>query len=100
MRYTTVLDIREWPSVYASTSARLLYLHICLAARYEGKANGLLYTTYRKLADDSGLTLSATRFALKKLEFFGLVRTTIVKARYSRQLVIQPAKKIDKKKNP
>ncbi len=99
MRYTSVVDIREWPSVYTNKSCRLLYLHICLAAGYQSYNKGVLVTTYRQLADEAGLTLSATRFAMGKLIKAGLVKGGIGKRRYPKQLVLIPLKKISKEEN-
>lgn len=67
MRYTTLIDIAEYPAVYRSINARLLYLHMALKAGYHDDDRDLLAASIRQLARDSGLTVSATRCALATL---------------------------------
>lgn len=73
MRYTTILDIREFPSVWRSVAARQLYVYMCLAAGYEDYNRDELRESIRQLADHSGLTLSACRHALELLQKSRLV---------------------------
>lgn len=68
MRYTTIIDIRELPGVYRNLNARLLYTHLCLAAGYHDDDRDIYRCSIRRLADECGLTVSATRHALKVLE--------------------------------
>lgn len=74
MRYTTIIDIRDLPAVYRNQNARLLYLHLCLIAGYHDDDRDLSRISLRNLAADCGLTLSATRHAIRQLETSGLIR--------------------------
>lgn len=68
MRYTTIIDISELQSLYKSTAARLIYLHLCLKAGYHDNDRDLVMISLRNLADATGTTLSATRHAIRLLE--------------------------------
>lgn len=72
MRYTTIIDIRPIP-LYKSEAARLLYLHMVLASGYHDHDRDLCLASLRSMAADTGLTLSAVRAALKRLEKYGMV---------------------------
>lgn len=74
MRYTTIIDIRELPAVYRSTSCKLIYLQLVLQAGYHDDDRDIARTSIRRLAADTGLTISATRHALAVLEDSGLIR--------------------------
>lgn len=74
MRYTTLIDISELPVVYRNKNARLLYMHMVLKSGYHDQDRDLLAMSIRRLASDTGLTLSATRFALAQLEQAGLLK--------------------------
>lgn len=67
MRYTTIIDIRDLPALYRSTSVRLLYLHLCLKAGYHDADRDILRASVRGLAAETGLTVSAVRCALDAL---------------------------------
>lgn len=67
MRYTTVIDISEMPAVYRNQNCRLIYLHIALKAGYHDDDRDTANVSIRRLAQDVGLTLSATRHALSLL---------------------------------
>lgn len=67
MRYTTIIDIRDFPSIWKSQSCRQLYLYMTLAAGFEDYNRDEVRDSMRELAYKSGLTLSATRHALKQL---------------------------------
>lgn len=73
MRYTTVIDISEFPTIYRNLNARLLYLHLVLMAGYHDDDRDICDISIRRLADASGLTLSATRHALHILERAALI---------------------------
>ena len=73
MRYTTVIDIREFLRLYRSTSARLVYLHLALGAGYHDTDRDQVKASLRSIAADTGLTLSAVRAALQALTKAGLV---------------------------
>ena len=74
MRYTTIIDLREWPQAYKSVGVRLLYLHFCLVAGYHAEDRDKCLHSFRQLAHDTGMTLSAARHAVKQLEKLGLLK--------------------------
>ena len=74
MRYTTLIDITEQPDLYRNKNARLLYLHMVLKSGYHDNDRDLLDKSYRILASEVGLTLSATRHAVAQLEAAGLLK--------------------------
>lgn len=74
MRYTTIIDLREWPHAYKSVGVRLLYLHFCLVSGYHAEDRDKCLHSYRQLAQDTGLTLSAVRHAVKQLDKLGLLK--------------------------
>lgn len=76
MRYTTVIDLREYPQAYRSDSVRLLYLHLSLQAGYHEEDRDIVSTSIRRLALGAGLTVSATRHALHVLQSIGLLKRT------------------------
>lgn len=73
MRYTTIIDIREQRAVYHNKNCRLLYLHLVLASGYHDDDRDIVEISIRNIASASGLTVSATRHALRILEAYGLV---------------------------
>lgn len=73
MRYTTVIDITEIPEVYRNSTARLIYVHLCLKAGYHDADRDLVRLSIRRLSADVGVTVSATRHALRLLERLGLL---------------------------
>lgn len=68
MRYTTVIDISEIPTVYRNHNARLLYIHLCLKAGYHDNDRDIVSLSVRQMSAQTGLTVSAVRNALKTLE--------------------------------
>lgn len=74
MRYTTIIDISEFSAVYRNEHARLLYLHMALRAGYHDNDRDICRLSVRRLAAEVGLTLSATRHALKVLENAFLIK--------------------------
>lgn len=68
MRYTTVIDISEIPEVYRCLNCRLLYIHMSLKCGYHDADRDLIRISVRNLAYRVGLTVSATRHALRILE--------------------------------
>lgn len=68
MRYTTIIDISEFPAIYRNRNARLLYIHMALKAGYHDYDRDLLTTSIRSLSSQTGLTVSAVRHALAQLE--------------------------------
>lgn len=73
MRYTTLIDLREWPELYRNSSIRLLYLHMVLASGYHDHDRDVLRTSIRRLEADCGLTMSAVRNGLRQLEKYKLI---------------------------
>lgn len=73
MRYTTIIDIRDYPQIYRSESCRLLYLHLVLASGYHVEDKDLCAASLRQLEAQTGLTFSAVRHALQQLQKAGLV---------------------------
>lgn len=73
MRYTTVIDISEMSEVYRNTTARLIYMHMCLKAGYHDADRDLVRLSIRRVSADVGVTVSATRHALRLLERVGLL---------------------------
>lgn len=67
MRYTTIIDISEMPSLYRSESCRLVYLHLVLKSGYHDSDRDLCGISLRRLSHDTGLTLAAVRCALARL---------------------------------
>lgn len=67
MRYTTIVDISEYASLYRNHNARLVYLHLCLKSGYHDNDRDLLDISVRRLADAVGLSVSATRHSLRVL---------------------------------
>lgn len=74
MRYTTLIDITEFPRVYKNHNARLVYLHMVLKSGYHAEDKDQIRTSIRRVAMSVGLTVSATRHALAQLERDGLLQ--------------------------
>lgn len=68
MRYTTLIDISENAAVYRNPNTRLLYLHLALKSGYHDADRDIINTSIRRLAMETGLTISAVRHALHVLE--------------------------------
>lgn len=73
MRYTTIIDLTEWPTLYKSPSIRLVYMHLCYVAGYHDYDRDLTGISLRRIAHDCGLTLSATRVAISRLQAYQLL---------------------------
>lgn len=73
MRYTTVIDITDFPQIYRNIHARLVYIHMALKAGYHDDDRDICRLSIRNLAADVGITVSATRNALLQLEKAGLI---------------------------
>ena len=74
MRYTTIIDISEFPSLYKNPNVRLVYLHLVLKCGYHDDDRDLYGVSIRRLSFEVGLTISATRHALQQLESSGMIR--------------------------
>lgn len=68
MRYTTIVDISQIQDIYRNPNLRLVYLHLCLRSGYHDDDRDKIRISIRKLADEVGLTVSATRHALARLQ--------------------------------
>lgn len=68
MRYTTIIDLSEFPAVYRNKNVRLVYLHLVLKSGYHDNDRDLIDISIRNLAWGVGLSVSATRHALHILE--------------------------------
>lgn len=73
MRYTTIIDIREFPQIYRNENAKLVYLHLVLISGYHDEDRDQTNISIRQLSYDTGLTVSAVRHALKILSTVGLL---------------------------
>lgn len=73
MRYTTVIDITDFPQIYRNINARLVYIHMALKAGYHDDDRDVCRLSIRSLSSDVGITVSATRNALQQLEKSGLI---------------------------
>lgn len=72
MRYTTIIDVRNL-SWYRNPSARLVYIHLVMTAGWHDDDRDIARISYRRLAIEVGLTLSATRHALHQLTTTGMI---------------------------
>lgn len=73
MRYTTIIDISQARQLYANQNVRLIYLHMVLKAGYHDNDKDIVVTSIRRMADDVGISISATRHALKMLEKWKMI---------------------------
>ena len=71
MRYTTIIDIRDFPELYRNQNLRLLYLHLVLKSGYHDDDRDQVHTSIRRLGYETGLTVSAVRHGLAMLKKFG-----------------------------
>lgn len=76
MRYTTIIDISELRQLYRSPSVRLVYLHAVLRAGYTDADRDKCALSIRNTAADTGLSISAVRCALARLQAAGLLVKT------------------------
>lgn len=74
MRYTTIIDLSEFPAVYRNKNVRLVYLHLVLKSGYHDNDRDLIDISIRNLACGVGLSVSATRHALHILEQAHMIR--------------------------
>lgn len=73
MRYTTIIDIGEFPELYGNRNIRLVYLHLVLRSGYHDDDRDLIAISSRHLAADVGVSHSACRHALQQLLKAGLL---------------------------
>lgn len=74
MRYTTIIDISSIRAIYRNFNCRLVYLHLVLRAGYHDDDRDIADISIRRLAIETGLSLSSTRHALKQLLKSGLLQ--------------------------
>lgn len=74
MRYTTIIDLSEWPALYKNANVRLVYTHLCLKCGYHDYDRDIYSRSLRALAGDCGVSLSACRNALLQLEKYKLIQ--------------------------
>lgn len=99
MRYTTIIDISEFPRLYKNPNIRLLYLHIVLKAGYHNVDRDVVSISPRRIAADTGLTYGAVRHGLELLKSVGLLTVdgSILRVRkYMTQDPISPRPKTEK----
>lgn len=68
MRYTTIIDLSEYTSLYRNHNVRLVYLHMVLRSGWHDEDRDILDLSIRALAQGVGLSISAVRHALRQLE--------------------------------
>lgn len=74
MRYTTIIDISEYESLYKNLNVRLVYLHLVLKSGYQDINKDWCRISIRALAEQTGTTISACRNALKQLQKAKMIR--------------------------
>lgn len=73
MRYTTIIDITDIPQVYHNINATRVYLHLCLTCGFTADDMDTLRISYRQLAAQLNITLSAVRHSLNLLIRYHLI---------------------------
>lgn len=74
MRYTTLIDISEIAEIYRNPSIVRVYIHMTLKCGYHDTDRDIYTGSIRRIMADLGLSLSATRYAIKVLQAHHLVR--------------------------
>lgn len=74
MRYTTIIDISQMGEIYRNPNVRLVYLHLVLKSGYHDDDRDLTDISLRRLSMEAGLTVSATRHAIRMLQRAGLLK--------------------------
>lgn len=73
MRYTTVIDLTEFPELWQNPNVVRLYYFLAMKCGYHDDDRDVIHISLRILAGQTNLTLSAVRHALKVLRLNGLV---------------------------
>lgn len=73
MRYTTIIDITEFPAIWSSASCRTLYLHLVLKSGWHDDDRDIIRSSIRQLSANTGLTKSAVEHAIRQLTKAGLL---------------------------
>lgn len=74
MRYTTVIDISEYPPLYNCLSARIIYFHLVLKSGWGEKNQDFCRASIRSLQADLHLSFSAVRHGLDVLVKTSMIR--------------------------
>lgn len=90
MRYTTIIDISEFPTLYRSESVRLIYLHLVLRAGYHDHDRDLCGLSLRRIVQETGLTISAVRCSIKRLTAAQLIERQGTLWKVKKYLLDQP----------
>lgn len=67
MRYTPIIDISEYKTLYQNINVRLVYLHLVLKSGYYDYNRDMISISLRQLSTEVGITLGAVRHALEIL---------------------------------
>lgn len=73
MRFTTLIDITEYPQIWKSQSATRLYILLTLKCGYHDDDRDLIRLSLHTMEAEAGLSFSAVRHALKILMKAGLL---------------------------
>jgi DNA-binding Lrp family transcriptional regulator len=90
MRYTTIIDITEWPQLYRSESIRLVYLHLCLTSGYHDHDRDMSSKSIRTIARETGLTIAAVRHAIDRLTSAQLLSRSGTAMQVKKWVIEQP----------
>ncbi len=96
MRYTTIIDVSEIPTVWRCQNAVMLYLYLCLKCGYHDDDRDKIVVSTRGLAVALNMTHAAIRHALQVLEGAKLIRrksSDIVVTKFVLEKVITPRPK-------
>lgn len=74
MRYTTIIDISEYPVLYNCMSARIIYLHLVLKAGWGERNLDYVRGSIRSLQGELHMTFAATRHGLNVLRKMGMIK--------------------------
>lgn len=90
MRYTTILDLTDFPTLYKNQTIRLVYFHLCCRSGYHDNDRDLIQISVRSVAREVGITIAAARHALHQLETFALISREGTVWRVKKFVVEQP----------
>lgn len=74
MRYTTIIDISEYPVLYGCVSARIIYLHLVLKAGWGERNQDYCRGSIRQLQGELHMTFAAVRHGLGVLLKMGMIK--------------------------
>lgn len=95
MRYTTLIDLRDYPGLYRNHNVRLVYMHLVLVAGYHDVNRDIVSASLRTMAADIGVSMSALRHALTVLS-----KAKLIQRRQGRLFVAKwlPEQKVTKRR--